>query len=560
MGRSLLVTLLLALTLGSLRAQEAARPRTPLVPWEMSEPERKALAQGALLLSQGRFEQAASLIKPFILPTVVRVHADWTTAPKLNQADFRRVAQQAVKTWNAALAGVTRFQWTGRKEEAEVRIVFARTVAVLRSGEPQLGCLDGMLNRPPLTIKGQGPRRSMRLRIALDEPYAQRAHDAASIGRHVAQGLGLYLGLTLTENEDSLMADDVHGPGLDISPTETERNRARQYQQVRARLLQFAQKRVAVQMPKPTLVVEKTEMDAGEISKGVAAHYTFKYRNTGDAPLHIEARSNCGCAVARYDPVLQPGQEGTLEADVKTDTFRGRIVKTVSVKSDDPARPVVLLRLIASVRSIAQVLPSETPVVFLKDRGPTEQALEIRLRRESPPVEITRVACGAPYVTAKTELIGETADSRVHRLTLTIGENAPIGRAVLPVTVFTSSPREPQIAIYVSCEKGILAVPFSLYMGAISSRTTLPLSQTVMLLKRDGAFHIQKIDTDDPRLAVRQETVQDGAQYRLTVTYRGGWTTGSILSRVTVTTDDPRQPKVVIPVMANVFSDREGRR
>ena len=95
-------------------------------------------------------------------------------------------------------------------------------------------------------------------------------------------------------------------------------------------------------------------------------------------------------------------------------------------------------------------------------------------------------------------------------------------------------------------------MPPSLYLGAIDSTTALPVMQTVTLMKNDGAFHIRKVASDDPKLQIQQETVKDGSQYRLTVTYKGGWPAGAVRGNISVETDDPRQSTIEIPVTANV--------
>ena len=48
------------------------------------------------------------------------------------------------------------------------------------------------------------------------------------------------------------------------------------------------------------------------------------------------------------------------------------------------------------------------------------------------------------------------------------------------------------------------------------------------------------------------EASPDHSQVRLTLAYRGGWPPGFARTQVTVETDDPRQPKIEIPVFANV--------
>src|SRR5438045_9511821 len=120
-----------------------------------------------------------------------------------------------------------------------------------------------------------------------------------------------------------------------------------------------------------------------------------------------------------------------------------------------------------------------------------------------------------------------------------------MGRSTLIIQALTTSHREPQVQITAVCEKGIVALPGTVYMGVVSPSPTAPVSQIVTLLRREGPFRIQKVESDNPNLAVeitepraqgapatRAQTAPPAAgareagasQYRLTVTYKGGWT------------------------------------
>jgi hypothetical protein len=74
------------------------------------------------------------------------------------------------------------------------------------------------------------------------------------------------------------------------------------------------------------------------------------------------------------------------------------------------------------------------------------------------------------------------------------------------------------------------------------------------LTKSDGAFRVEKVESDDPNLKVEQEAVREGAEYRLTLRYGGGWSPGTVRSKITVNTSDPRQPRIEIPVVASVVA------
>ena len=79
-----------------------------------------------------------------------------------------------------------------------------------------------------------------------------------------------------------------------------------------------------------------------------------------------------------------------------------------------------------------------------------------------------------------------------------------------------------------------------------------PQQATVTLLRQKGAFHLKGATLDDPKLQAKVETVRDGQEYRITVSYAGGWEAGVVQKQLTITTDDPKQPEMKIPVHAMV--------
>jgi hypothetical protein len=97
-----------------------------------------------------------------------------------------------------------------------------------------------------------------------------------------------------------------------------------------------AAKRDAVASKFPVIEFDKKEHDFGEIEARTKVETTFKYKNTGEAPLVItDIKSSCGCTVPQNwsrEP-LSPGDEG--EFTVK---FNGsgsnKITKTITVTAN----------------------------------------------------------------------------------------------------------------------------------------------------------------------------------------------------------------------------------
>jgi|SRR5690625_4420283 len=85
----------------------------------------------------------------------------------------------------------------------------------------------------------------------------------------------------------------------------------------------------------PVMTFEETEFDFGTIERGTHVEHTFKFTNTGDAPLTIvNARSSCGCTVPTWTKTpIAPGEQGELL--VKFDgSGQNQVTKTVTITAN----------------------------------------------------------------------------------------------------------------------------------------------------------------------------------------------------------------------------------
>ncbi|MAU15446.1 MAG: hypothetical protein CMH46_07890 [Muricauda sp.] len=106
----------------------------------------------------------------------------------------------------------------------------------------------------------------------------------------------------------------------------------------------------------PVMTFEKTEHDFGTIQRGTPQETTFKFTNTGDAPLIItNAKSSCGCTVPNppKDPIA-PGETGELVVKFNG-SGQNQVTKTITVNANT-AKGSEILRIKAFVQA-----PGETP-------------------------------------------------------------------------------------------------------------------------------------------------------------------------------------------------------
>lgn len=88
--------------------------------------------------------------------------------------------------------------------------------------------------------------------------------------------------------------------------------------------------------PLPTLEFEKTEHDFGTIAEGQKVSYTYKFKNTGAAPLIIQnAQPSCGCTAPDWTRTPIPvGGTGFVKAEFDSKGKPGAQMKTITVTAN----------------------------------------------------------------------------------------------------------------------------------------------------------------------------------------------------------------------------------
>ncbi|MCX6182156.1 MAG: DUF1573 domain-containing protein [Bacteroidetes bacterium] len=83
------------------------------------------------------------------------------------------------------------------------------------------------------------------------------------------------------------------------------------------------------------IAFETDVYDFGKVKQGEEVRHVFKFKNTGDQPLVVEAQGSCGCTVPEVpkDPIA-PGATAELGVKIDTSHKRGQTKLTVSVKSN----------------------------------------------------------------------------------------------------------------------------------------------------------------------------------------------------------------------------------
>ena len=107
----------------------------------------------------------------------------------------------------------------------------------------------------------------------------------------------------------------------------------------------------------PDIQLSSDRIDLGTLTNGEVEEFQVDVRNTGNAPLMIEAvTTSCGCTSASVSPqTIQPGQVVTLSVTYDSGAhgpeFTGEVERQVFIASNDPETREVVFNVKVNVVS-----------------------------------------------------------------------------------------------------------------------------------------------------------------------------------------------------------------
>ncbi len=115
----------------------------------------------------------------------------------------------------------------------------------------------------------------------------------------------------------------------------------------------------------PNITFEQTTYDAGTVIEGEKVDIVFGFSNTGKSDLVIESvKASCGCtASAPKDDVVAPGASSSIMASFDSRGREGSQNKTITVRTNDPDQPTIILRLMVEVEKDPFHVGNSSPAV-----------------------------------------------------------------------------------------------------------------------------------------------------------------------------------------------------
>ncbi|MFH1919181.1 MAG: DUF1573 domain-containing protein [Planctomycetota bacterium] len=103
----------------------------------------------------------------------------------------------------------------------------------------------------------------------------------------------------------------------------------------------------------PRLVLPRSERDLGTVSQGGTIRAVFPIRNAGIRRLIVmeEGKGCCGEPAEPRRIILAPGESTSVEVEVNTAQWHGRVEHAVHYTTNDPELPRFALTVTANVES-----------------------------------------------------------------------------------------------------------------------------------------------------------------------------------------------------------------
>jgi hypothetical protein len=257
------------------------------------------------------------------------------------------------------------------------------------------------------------------------------------------------------------------------------------------------------------------------------------------------------CRISRP---LEPGAEGTITVEWRTDRVQGVVDGLAEIATNDPSRPNVALELAGRVQGPLDFDPM--PAVFLSTfRGEGVRRVLSLTAHVGRPLGLRLVKDAGAHYRAALEP-GGTATA--WRLTVEPAPDAPTGRYDESLRIESDEPAigTVRVPVHLFVKPDLYANPDDLDFGAIPIAAAEKAggggfaAQTFFVKKRTGTFRITGLRSDVPGLELTVDPAAGPASsFQIDARIgRDRLAPRSLAGAITILTDDPAFPTLTVRV------------
>ncbi len=309
----------------------------------------------------------------------------------------------------------------------------------------------------------------------------------------------------------------------------------------------------------PQAKLEAPDYDFGEVRLGRTVSHDFLIRNLGKGVLKVERAELSLPNMALRSKPIEPGTEGALSLELKTQGMAGIVEAQALVYFNDPLLPKAVLTLRGRVRPLLEVRPfGEVFLAAFKDE-PAERVLTL-VNNETNPIAVEPIRSEGSHFVASVRTV---EPGKVYAVSVKVAPGVRVGRYEETLVIEMASPpgRILRIPVHLFVKPDLYATPGVVDFGEISleqARRSAGISnlltQTTLVTSRRDQFSIVSIVCDPSAVTVRQTPpAVPSRTFRIDVSLnQERLERGPFRGSIVVRTSDPELPELRIPVRGDV--------
>ena len=369
----------------------------------------------------------------------------------------------------------------------------------------------------------------------------------------VMYGIGSYLGLAASPVQGTAMGR-VNGRMLGLNLVSRDESLLAESNLKLAKALRVAALAKTVVNPtRARLELSGRVFQFKPAFQGDTVYEFVTVTNKGDAPLQLRAIGDCSCISGDVLPVLKPGESTALKARYQTEELVGDVEHNVVLFSNDAEQPSQKFPAKIHVQPRAEVIYPTSDTLVL-DGG--EKKLTFYIHSAEP---ITWKVLAAQLIPLDSKVLfeqfegdvpdwkkgGQISHVKGYKITTdfsTFSENQVFGRVMMTVYAALSNPNLKLVRAPIFIQKGIVSQPERIYLGA----PTGPTDTNFVLMRPGKPFKVLSTTSDSKHVTVQVISDKQSAEYTISAKYDGKAPEHRLDTQIRITTDDPKQPLILL--------------
>jgi hypothetical protein len=208
----------------------------------------------------------------------------------------------------------------------------------------------------------------------------------------------------------------------------------------------------------PVIEFSTREYDFGRLEAGRAIQHDFTFTNKGDAKLSVtHVLTSCGCLTStNWSRDIAPGQQGRVPFSFNSTGMAGEFYRTLTVSTNDPAQPSIMLTIKGVVWQKIQITPATAQLTVQPPSLQRASGSVSIVNHTNVPLKLQAPVSQSPQLSARVEEIKPGKEFRVHIETV-----PPVSTKIIRglIVIGTNSPETPVLNIPVSAVLDAAPVP-----------------------------------------------------------------------------------------------------